>query len=80
MGSGVAQLLRKMGVNGSVRYQTKPERSNVYLIYMVVMAEFTFQGKEAITKGVTKTGTGAHVFVPKDWLGEEVAIIRLDQD
>ena len=24
------------------------------------MAEFTFQGKEAITKEVTKTGTGAH--------------------
>ena len=46
----------------------------------VVMAEFTFQGKEAITKEVTKTGTGAHVFVPKDWMGEEVAIIRLDQD
>jgi len=46
----------------------------------VVMAEFTFQGKEAITKEVTKTGTGAHVFVPKDWISEEVAIIRLDQD
>lgn len=44
------------------------------------MAEFTFHGKEAITKEVTKTGTGAHVFVPKEWLGEEVAIIRLDQD
>ena len=44
------------------------------------MAEFTFQGEEAITKDVTKTGTGAHVFVPKEWLGEEVAIIRLSQD
>lgn len=44
------------------------------------MAEFTFHGEEAITKGVTKTGTGAHVFVPKEWLGEEVAIIRLSHD
>jgi putative transposon-encoded protein len=44
------------------------------------MAEFTFHGEEAITKEVTKTGTGAHVFVPKEWLGEEVAIIRLSQD
>ena len=43
------------------------------------MAEFTFHGKEAITKEVAKTGTGAHVFVPKEWLGEEVAIIRLEQ-
>jgi putative transposon-encoded protein len=47
---------------------------------MLVMAEFTFEGREVITKEVTKTGTGAHVFVPKDWLGEEVAIIRLDTD
>ena len=44
------------------------------------MAEFTFQGEEAITKEVTKTGTGAHVFVPKEWRGEEVAVIRLCQD
>lgn len=49
-------------------------------MYMQVMAEFTFQGKEAIRKEVTKTGTGAHVFVPREWLGEEVAIIRLEQE
>lgn len=47
---------------------------------MSVMAQFTFEGKEALTKQVKKTGTGAHVFVPKDWLGEQVAIVRLDQD
>jgi len=31
-----------------------------------------------ITTTVAKTGTGAHVFVPKDWIEKKVKVIRLD--
>lgn len=43
------------------------------------MAEFTFTGREALEKPVTEIGTGAHVLVPKEWRGERVAVIRLDE-
>lgn len=43
------------------------------------MAEFTFEGREALEKEVKEIGTGAHVLVPKDWIGETVAVIRLEQ-
>ena len=43
------------------------------------MAEFTFEGREAIEKEAKPVGGGAHVHVPKDWIGETVAIIRLEQ-
>lgn len=35
--------------------------------------------KEVITT-VSKSGTGAHVFVPKDWIGKRVKVIALDDD
>jgi hypothetical protein len=47
---------------------------------MLVIAEFTFGGREVITKEVTQTGTGARVFVPKDFLRKEIAISRFDKD
>lgn len=43
------------------------------------MAEFTFEGREALEKEAKKVGSGAHVLVPKAWLGEKVAVIRLEQ-
>lgn len=43
------------------------------------MAEFTFEGREALEKEAKPVGGGAHVHVPKDWIGERVAVIRLDQ-
>jgi len=33
---------------------------------------------KGITTTVAKTGTGAHVFVPKDWIDKRVKVIRLD--
>lgn len=43
------------------------------------MAEFTFKGREALEKEAKPVGGGAHVLVPKDWIGEKVAVIRLEQ-
>ncbi len=40
------------------------------------MAEFVIQGKELITKTVKEHGSGAIVYVPKQWAGEKVSVIR----
>jgi len=39
------------------------------------MAEFKVRGKEMLSKPVSKSGTGAVVYVPKAWLGRNVIII-----
>jgi len=39
------------------------------------MAEFTIVGEEMIKKTVGKHGCGAVVYVPKRWLGKNVAVI-----
>ncbi len=44
------------------------------------MAEFTFEGRETLEKEAKPIGGGAHVLVPKDWIGETVAIVRLEQE
>ena len=40
------------------------------------MAEFLIQGKEVISKTVKEHGSGAIVYVPKQWAGEKVSVIR----
>ena len=40
------------------------------------MSEFLIQGKEIISKIVKKHGSGALVYVPKQWAGEKVSVIR----
>jgi len=40
------------------------------------MAEFVISGKEVISKIVKKHGSGAIVYVPKQWAGEKVSVIR----
>jgi len=40
------------------------------------MPIFRMKGKELIIREVKKFGNGAIVYVPKDWLGEKVGIIR----
>ena len=42
------------------------------------MAEFTFEGRETLEKEAKPIGGGAHVLVPKDWIGETVAVVRLE--
>jgi len=44
------------------------------------MAEFTFEGRETLEKEAKPIGGGAHVLVPKDWIGETVAVVRLEQE
>jgi len=40
------------------------------------MAEFIIHGKEIVSKIATKHGSGAVVYVPRQWVGEKVSVIR----
>ena len=40
------------------------------------MAEFVIPGREVISKTVKEHGSGAIVYVPKQWAGEKVSVIR----
>ena len=42
------------------------------------MAEFTVEGEEMIEKEATATGNSAHVYVPKEWQGCTLTIIRVN--
>ncbi|MEK6906817.1 MAG: DUF2080 family transposase-associated protein [Nanoarchaeota archaeon] len=33
--------------------------------------------KEQIIRHVTKIGNGAHIFAPKEWIGEEIVLVRI---
>ncbi|WIV66123.1 DUF2080 family transposase-associated protein [Natrialbaceae archaeon AArc-T1-2] len=37
---------------------------------------FEIHGHEVVEGDVTRVGNGAHVLVPKDWLGAEVKVVR----
>ncbi|GAB7091133.1 hypothetical protein JCM18237_14040 [Halorubrum luteum] len=37
---------------------------------------FEIHGHEVLENEVTTVGNGAHVLVPKDWLGSEVKVVR----
>ena len=38
---------------------------------------FLIRGEETIEKEVKPQGNGAHVIVPKDWIGAQVKITRI---
>lgn len=38
---------------------------------------YEIQGHEVIEKEAAAHGTGAHVYVPKGWLGDQVKIVRV---
>ena len=46
------------------------------MIYGFYMSEFVIQGREIISKTAKKHGSGAIVYVPKQWAGEKVSVIR----
>jgi len=48
----------------------------MHIIYGFYMAEFVIHGKELISKTVKEHGSGAIVYVPKQWAGEKVSVIR----
>lgn len=39
------------------------------------MVEFKIKGKQMLMKKPSKHGTGAVIYVPKDWIGKPVAVI-----
>lgn len=41
--------------------------------------EFKLSGFEMKTKVAVKIGTGAHILVPKDWMGKRVSVILIDE-
>ena len=48
----------------------------MHITYGFYMAEFVIHGKEVISKTVKEHGSGAIVYVPKQWAGEKVSVIR----
>ena len=48
----------------------------MHILYGFYMSEFVIQGKELISKTVKEHGSGAIVYVPKQWAGEKVSVIR----
>lgn len=51
----------------------------IQYIDKVVSDEFTIAGHEVIEGEVKPTGNGAHVLVPRDWLGADVKIVRTSE-
>jgi putative transposon-encoded protein len=43
------------------------------------MDRYEIEGHEVIEGEVKATGNGAHVFVPKDWRGADVKIVRTSE-
>ena len=41
------------------------------------MGQFEIAGHEVVDRDVKPTGNGAHVYVPKWWLGEDVKVVRV---
>jgi len=48
----------------------------MHIEYGFYMSEFVVQGREIISKTVKKHGSGAIVYVPKQWAGEKVSVVR----
>lgn len=44
---------------------------------MADTVEVRLQARETREATVTANGNGAHVGIPKDWLGEDILIVRL---
>jgi putative transposon-encoded protein len=41
------------------------------------MGQFEIAGHEVMDREVKATGNGAHVYVTKRWLGEDVKVVRV---
>ncbi|MCA1905537.1 MAG: DUF2080 family transposase-associated protein [Desulfarculus sp.] len=42
------------------------------------LARFTITGSEVVQKRVSKSGQSGRIYLPLDWVGKNVAVIRLD--
>jgi putative transposon-encoded protein len=43
------------------------------------MDRFDIEGHEVVDADVRATGNGAHVYVPRRWLGAEVKVVRVSK-
>ena len=66
-----------MGVRVNKRYSATPI-PNIYVWAGSIpcVDKFSIEGHEVVEKEVSGHGNGAHVYVPKNWLGETVKIVR----
>ncbi len=44
---------------------------------MTETCEMNVKGFESIRKNVMPTGSGAHVYVPRSWIGKKVIVVRI---
>ncbi len=42
------------------------------------LARFTISGSEVVQKRVAKSGQSGRIYLPLDWVGKTVAVIRID--
>ena len=53
----------------------------VIIIYIIMISEVKFNNiKYTRTLTVKKNGTGAHVYLPKEWIGKEVIVLLVNDD
>lgn len=41
--------------------------------------EYTLSGYEELARKASEIGNGAHVLVPRGWVGKNVKVIRMDE-
>jgi len=44
---------------------------------MAEVSEMKVKGYESIRRNVMPTGTGAHVYLPRSWMGKKVVVVRV---
>jgi putative transposon-encoded protein len=44
----------------------------------VATAQFTVQGHEMVEKEVKPAGNSGRIYLPPDWIGKRVKIVRMD--
>lgn len=49
----------------------------MYLIYMPVIDRYDIKGHKVLESEAPPSGTGAHIYVPKAWIGETVKVVRV---
>jgi putative transposon-encoded protein len=57
--------------------QPIPPTFIIWAEHILDVDEFKINGHEVIEKDVSEHGTGAHVYVPKEWLDDTVKIVRI---
>lgn len=48
-------------------------------MYIRMENEMLFETQERIIRKVNPSGNGAHVFAPREWMNEEVLVVRISK-